>query len=434
MNKVQDIGLTLAGILYGETFLRRTELWDEEQQKKYQFQKLRRLFIECNNNINWYTEAFKQIQCDPTHDDPIEIYKNLPILSKNTVRENQKDFVNRRIKNVIKFQTSGTSGEPLVINTHAQQWINEQGVIWRAWRRAGFCLGDKIAIFRSYTPKDESSPIKIDRLRNWAYLSIYHTDEENLQKYADFMFRWRPKYLRGYPSSILLLSKYLRDRNITIPSLRAIFTASEMLSKSTRDQIRHNTGLEIFDHYGQAEITGMFHDCEKHNGMHYDWEYGKVDLVPSSIYGLYRIVATNLHNRAMPLIKYDTGDLTDSKFSACSCHRTSLIVRNIIGRDIEYIISATGSKVPAVNFYTYFSKIKLAKRIQLVQKQCGVVSVRFESWNMVSRPDAQNELEELTSDITKTTGITLRVEPNQMINLSKSGKEKFIIQELNNDI
>jgi phenylacetate-CoA ligase len=434
MNNFKDAGLTVAGILYGDTFLRRTEFWDEESRNKYQRQKLRKLFVECNKNISWYRNAFKNMQCDPVHDSVIDIYNYLPILDKNTVRENIDKFVNNKIKNVIKFETSGTSGEPLTVNTHAHQWVNEQGVIWRAWRRAGFVLGDKVAIFRSYTPKKSDSPIKIDRIRNWAYLSIYHTDEENLEKYADFLTHWKPKYLRGYPSSILLLSKYLKDKNIIIPTLKAAFTASEMLSSSTRQQIYENIGLEVFDHYGQAEITAMFHDCEKHEGMHYDWEYGRVDLMPSAASGLYKIVATNLHNRAMPLLKYDTGDLSNGEFLKCSCHRTSPILKNIIGRDIDFIVNSDESKIPAVNFYTHFSKIKLAKRIQLIQERRGVISVRFESWIPANRIAAQHELELLSLKLSNTIGLTINVEPDKSIVFSKSGKEKFIIQKLKNDI
>lgn len=434
MNNFKDAGLTVAGILYGDTFLRRTEIWDEDSRNKYQIQKLKKLFIECNENISWYKNIFKDMQCNPMHDNVIDIYNNLPILDKATVRENIDKFVNDKIKNVIKFQTSGTSGEPLTVQTHAQQWVNEQGVIWRSWRRAGFNLGDRVAIFRSYTPKKSSPTIKIDRLRNWAYLSVYHTDEKNLKKYTDFLTHWKPKYLRGYPSSILLLSKYLKDRNITIPTLKAVFTASEMLSSSTRQQIYQNIGLEVFDHYGQAEITVMFHDCEKHEGMHYDWEYGKVELLPSPASGLYKIVATNLHNLAMPLVKYDTGDLSDGEFAKCSCHRTSPVLKNIIGRDMDFIINIDDSKIPAVNFYTHFSKVKFAKRIQLIQEKRGFISVRFESWSSENRSAAQHELELLSSNLSNIIGLTVDVDPSQSIIFSKSGKEKFVIQKLKNDI
>ena len=53
----------------------------------------------------------------------------------------------------------------------------------------------------------------------------------------------------------------------------------------------------------------MFHECEQHEGMHLNWEYGLVELLPTDEKNVYRIIATNLHNFSMPLLRYDTGDL-----------------------------------------------------------------------------------------------------------------------------
>ena len=43
--------------------------------------------------------------------------------------------------------------------------------------------------------------------------------------------------------------------------------------------------------------------------------YSKIDE------GLYKIIATNLHNLSMPLLRYDTGDLSDGTFVECCCKK-----------------------------------------------------------------------------------------------------------------
>ena len=125
-----------------------------------------------------------------------------------------------------------------------------------------------------------------------------------------------PPFLRGYPSSLALLARFALDEGLRVPSLKAALTASESLTPAHRTVVREAFGIEIFDHYGQAEISCMLHECESHDGMHVLEDYGVVELVPTGDAGRFRLIATNLQNTAMPLIRYDTGDIVPRRPAA----------------------------------------------------------------------------------------------------------------------
>ena len=81
--------------------------------------------------------------------------------------ENHADFcIPGAKKDSLTFFTSGTTGEPLQVYTSKNQWIMEQGIIWRSWKWADYNFRDKIAIFRSYAPKEGEPKLKKDRLKN----------------------------------------------------------------------------------------------------------------------------------------------------------------------------------------------------------------------------------------------------------------------------
>lgn len=430
-NILMDAVLTGAGYVYHRTFLSRSEHWDAVAVKHYQTSKLKKLF-RCAANAPWYQNEFKKISCDVRYDDPWLIYDNLPVLHKNSVRESPGLFKNSRFRGPqLQFSTSGTTGSPLTVLTSYNQWIVEQGIIWRAWKRAGFALGDRVAILRSYAPLAGQPKIKFDRLRNWKYFSVYHMDEDSLWEYANELQSWRPKFLRGYPSSLFEFSKFIKRNKVILPQLQGVFTASEMLSIEMRTQIEDALGVCVFDHYGQAEITAMLHDCEYHDGMHVDWEYGFVDLVPDGARpGPFRMLATNLHNYAMPLIKYDTGDLIHDQLGACPCGRTSPRVGQILGRATDYVIDLRGARVPGVNLYTHFSKLQLTRQVQIVQRVPGHLEVHVCPWDSSDQQQFLDEITECVARLTSVMNVMAHVHQRSELPKSKSGKQSFIIQEV----
>lgn len=383
MNNIQDKLLTLKGIYFYHKFLKYSEY---SPLKKIELQKknlLSRLLKHCHLNIPWYSIQFKEYGVDFKSNDPFYELSKLPILDKKTVRENHWQFCAPRVADQgLPFYTSGTTGEPLKIYTSPNQWVVEQGIIWRSWKNAGYKFRDKIAVFRSFSPRNNDSIIKIDNLRNWTYFPVYKMDSDSIAEYLNFLKIWKPKYLRGYPSALNVIARFAIREGFKLEGLKGVFTASEALTQECRDNVKQAFDVNIFDHYGQAEITCMFHDCEVHSGMHLDWEYGHVELVPiNNQVDRYEMIATNLHNFAMPLLRYNTGDVVEGGWSTCSCGRTTPIISKICGRSDDYLISNDGAEISSVNLYTYFSKISKIQRFQVQQFMPGHLIVLVSLWS-----------------------------------------------------
>lgn len=99
------------------------------------------------------------------------------------------------------------------------------------------------------------------------------------------------------------------------------------MGKALADKVRHEWGIELFV-YGSAGDTGTAWECRAHNGYHL-WE----DLVLPEVLetdgnravesgGIGELVATDLDNKAAPLIRFRSGDLVRLDRSTCDCGRT----------------------------------------------------------------------------------------------------------------
>ena len=168
------------------------------------------------------------------------------------------------------------------------------------------------------------------------------------------MIDLKTRVLRGYPSSVKIFALFLKKNSLKINSIKQILVASEVLTDNDRNIIESVFDCKISNHYGLAEQIVMFGDCEKHTHLHNYFEYGYVELLDTDRSNIKKIIGTNLHNKTMPIIRYDTGDLAIVDDSNCKCSRNGITIKNIIGRHDQLIRTPNGYDIPSVNFYTMF--------------------------------------------------------------------------------
>ncbi len=434
MNIIKDVILTLKGIQYYRNELIESQYSDVDTIKSLQFEKIRTLLIKSFNEIKFYRDLFESIGFDPNSDfNSLDDIEKIPILTKETARENQSNLINPNYSDTsLEFRTSGTTGDKFVSYVSENQWIVEQGIVWRHWKWAGYKFRDKMAIIRSYVPEGEDEGLwKYERMRNFLFFSAYHLNAKNAKIYLDKIKDWNPKFLRGYPSSLYILAKMAEKYEIRLDGLKGILTASETLLPHYREKIESVFGAKVFDWYGQAEATIVFTECEAHEGMHINSEYGFCELIkdPSLDKGEYKIVATNLNNFAMPLIRYDTGDVAVAEDqNKCSCGRTLPLIKSIKGRSDDFLFGDDGREIPSVNLYTMMYKFDEIVSFQFVQEKEQEVILKIEGTNITDEI-----LDTLRNKMLKRFGADMKIniDTSGDFILSGEGKKNPIINRLN---
>ncbi len=378
---LKDIYWTAVGYFIYRFFLTKSQYWDVEKIKEYQFRKLKKILIEAYEGVPYYKKHFDEICFNPKINfRSLKDLELIPILSKSTVKSNIKDFENKKyLKNSILFRTSGSTGHPLEVMVYFKQWILEQGVILRHWKWGGYSFRDPLAMVRSFVPPNETKLWHTNVISNFTYFSPFHLNDENMARYLDVMIEKKIVVLRGYPSSIASLANFVFRTGHNIPKIKLILTASEVLTDHERLVIEKAFKAKVSNHYGLAEQIVMMGDCDKHEGMHNYDEYGYLELLDTDIPNIKRIIGTNLHNLTTPLIRYDTGDLAILADNSCSCGRTLPIVKNIIGRKDAVIKTADGFEIPTINFYTMLEHFQEIERWQMVQRTLTEIEFIFTS-------------------------------------------------------
>jgi phenylacetate-CoA ligase len=119
-------------------------------------------------------------------------------------------------------------------------------------------------------------------------------------------------------------------------NLRAAFSTAEPLPDTLRNSVEEMFGLICRQGYGTADCGCIAYECYQKGGMHVSSQ-SIVEIVDPTTGqrmpdGEIGEVVVTLFNRAYPLIRFGTGDLSAIDPGSCSCGRTSPKLRGWLGR------------------------------------------------------------------------------------------------------
>ncbi|MGW3966976.1 phenylacetate--CoA ligase family protein [Amycolatopsis sp. NPDC005003] len=143
------------------------------------------------------------------------------------------------------------------------------------------------------------------------------------------LLRFRPAYLQLMMPTVLELERleHTYDIRDALSSLKGASFAGQPLGRALAEKVRDDWGVEMFT-YSSAGDTGTCWECREHDGYHL-WEdlvlAESLDPASGEATGegaVGELVATDLDNRAAPLIRYRSGDLVRIDRRPCGCGRT----------------------------------------------------------------------------------------------------------------
>jgi phenylacetate-CoA ligase len=239
--------------------------------------------------------------------------------------------------------TSRTSGEPVRVLATAVLSRFWAAITLRDHAWHGRDLHAKLASIR-YTGDGAKPPDGV-RSTGWgpatarfapaapvAMLSIAATTDEMLA----WLVREDPVYLLTYPTVLDALLRRIAATGTVLPSLRQVRTISERLAPETRALCHEVLGVPLVDAYSAQEVGYIALQCPEYPGYHVQAERLLVEVLddadrPCPIGAIGRVVITDLHNFATPILRYDIGDFAEVG-AACPCGRGLPVLARILGR------------------------------------------------------------------------------------------------------
>ena len=364
-------------------------------------------------------------------------YEDWPLLTKTMVRDAPASFVRGRFPR-IPASTSGTTGTPLLLQRSASCAAAEQTFLDRLLGPNGPSWGAaRIAVLRGDMVKpsaDKRPPFAVHtHFGRRLLLSSVHLEPENFAWYVDALNRFRPQILLVYPNLAINLLRLLEQTGQSIRP-EAIITSSEQLATGVRQTLERKMGVPVHDFYGQSERV-CFASSSEAESYWFNPAYGRVEFAPAPWYDAgpdrraVSIIGTTFWNDAMPLVRYDTGDLAivSSTAGAAELEEIALGLRpflGIAGRSNEFIMTPDGLRFTGIDQIA--KGVDNILRSQIIQEESGQVLVQ-----VLAGPgfNDTNHGEMLRNIRTKMPGsMTFRVKIVDRLTTTPAGKTPFVIR------
>jgi phenylacetate-CoA ligase len=260
--------------------------------------------------------------------------------------------------------------------------------------------------------------------------------EETMARFADSLKRFRPKVVLAYANVAALFARFLLDNSIEIPRPDSVISSAEMLVDEDKRLIEEAFGCKVYNRYGCREFAVIASECGQGRGMHIAAETFYVEFVADGKHATSeqfgKILITDLMNYAMPLIRYEIGDVGTPLEGPCACGRGLPLMEISGGRVTDFILSTRGELVSGVALATYaITNIDGIARVQVLQERPESVSVKLVKGPAYS-PSSE---EELIKRFKAFLGedMNVKIAPVSEIPPTSSGKNLFSISTVARD-
>ena len=420
-------------------FLMKNQWSSYAELKENQNKELKQLVSFVYENVPYYRNLFKNLNLFPNDIRTLEDLEKLPVLTKDIIKQHWEDFKPANLSSMQydNDSTGGSTGTPFQYRLSKQDRFLGGALLYRGWGYGGYQLGDRMVILagssldvgkKSYLEKKAH-----EITRNIRKLSSYDMGEKEMMDYAEILNTFKPRFIRGYASSIYFYAKWLEKNDISVSFPDAVFTTAEKLFPDMRKTIGRVFDCDVFDGYGLNDGGVGAHECPEHTGLHIDTERSIMEVVDSSGFqideGQGQILATSLHNYATPFLRYATGDEGFILSDSCSCGRGHRLLKEVLGRQHTMLITPEGKHIHGTVFSWVMDDVSHVKEFQVVQKSIEDIQI-----NIVKEPGFNEEtLEKIKQLIlTKSPNWNIEFVFVDEIKRTGAGKYKFIMNEMLN--
>lgn len=410
-----------------------SQWWTAERLESLQISRLRKLLAKARTHVPYYRDMFAGLGFRPEDFLSLDDLQRLPFLTKPIIRANQEQLKSDQARDLARFNTGGSSGEPLIFFIGNERVSHDVAAKWRATRWWGVDIGDpEIVVWGSpieITAQDRIRRVRDDLLRT-QLLPAFEMSEAKLDSFVDTIRSVRPAMLFGYPSSLSIIARHAEKKGHAMSGLgiKVAFVTSERLYDHQHDDITRVFGCPVANGYGGRDAGFIAHQCPQ-GGMHLTAEDIIVEIVdkdgkvlPHGETG--EVVVTHLATSDFPFIRYRTGDVALLSNKTCSCGRGLPMLEEIQGRTTDFVVAADGTIMHGLAVIYPIRDIPGIDSFKVTQETKELIIVQI-----VPGPGCSNDVE-----VTITRGIKARlgqavvvsVERVSEIQREKSGKFRYV--------
>lgn len=372
--------------------------------------------------------------------------KDYPVMNKLSLIANMDSIkvapsvIPGQVGDVHIQRTSGSTGVPLAVPQDTQKRYRRIAELKYYGKKVGFTTHEKLIHLRTWN-RWQNKTNRQSRLENIIAFDISKFGPNELEELCNLLISEKVVCLRGYSTTIASLASYIKNssKKWAFPHLRIIIAGGEALYDDVRQMVKEYMKCEIISQYADEECGIMAQERiptnDSDNVMYFNhasyfFEVLKLDSDEPAEYGeLGRIVITDLHNYAFPIIRYDCGD-TCVMMPPNEYSNGYPVIEKLYGRRFDLTYSTDGKAIAPLTFGRMLKNYDIISQWQFVQLEEKKYELR-----LMLKSGSVDQLAEVVGLFKDILGkdALLEIKEVQDIPVLSSGKRKPVVNEWKNN-
>jgi phenylacetate-CoA ligase len=417
--------------------------WSSIEIQAFQLTRFRELLSHANRKVPYYSRVLRQAGINPNSFASFSGMAKIPVLTRASLMDSFQELQDPSIpaKAVTRISSGGTTGKPVSVLHEKRRHLERMLVTHRSNAVAGRRLGSSTCEIAGRSIDYSAWTSNSERLKNLLFnVSIRPAFSLTAGQIAGILGemtqgKWRT--VLAYASVFDILCDHVCEHKMEVRVPRVI-PCGELVTDTQKERWRHVLGTEVFEVYGSREMTSIAMETPDHRQLMVNGDQYYVEItdesgkpVPDGEPGL--ITITSLLEYAMPLIRYQLGDvgiLGKPDPSETFPFRRLKVTH---GRSVDIIKTPEGKLLPGEYFPHLFKEVVgQVERFQAVQTAVDKLVIK-----VVRKPGYSEKTEAYLVDkihAQVSEGLNISFEYMNAIETSVSGKYRPTISLIRNRI
>ncbi|MDX1364330.1 hypothetical protein [Arenibacter latericius] len=245
---------------------------------------------------------------------------NFPVVNKTMVLKDLDQFKSSKYLNreLYKVTIGRSTGTPFYLYYNRNKRKRNTADVLYFFGKAGYKLGDKLYDLEVWGEHNKKSKIKA-WMQNVVHFDISKITDTRINTLIQLLKKDKQyKTILGFSSTLESIGQYLdkTDQKFKVKNIRTIIAGPDCINSYTKNTMSTYFNAPVFAKYSNEELGILAHQAvDSGENFNINWASYFIELLdlekdePVKQGELGRIVVTDLFNYAIPIIRYDTGDI-----------------------------------------------------------------------------------------------------------------------------
>jgi phenylacetate-CoA ligase len=323
------------------------EMMNRKELLELQLERLQIVVNQAYSNVDFYRKKFDEAGLSPDDIKTLDDLRRIPFTTRKDLLDNYPyGMFAVPLRDVVRLQFPlGMYGNPIVIG-----YTREDLKMWNelvARVMVGIGINEHDIIQVAYNYGLFIGAVRFNQSAELIGAAVVPTSIASGEVQVKIMQDFRSTVLTSAPSFAIHIMETMQKKGMDPKtlSLKIGLFGAESWPEEVRQTLENYFDIQAYEIFGVTELIepGVAGECMAKNGLHVFEDHFLPEIIdPNSgeVLGEGRegeLVLTTLTNRAYPLLRYRTSDVTSLTSEPCSCGRTLARMSRVLERTDQMV-------------------------------------------------------------------------------------------------